>query len=210
MFNWVKRLAVALGNLLGKLPGGPLAVMVLGLFVGALFVVGFTSSLVYTSTEKFCSTTCHEMTDNVAMEYKDSVHDSNRTGVRAVCPDCHVPKSVIPLYFRKMGALHDLWSHLVSHEVGTREKFLAKRYQLAKRVWVYMKFNDSRECRGCHNADKMSPDRQSPEAQIRHAKGKKDGFTCIDCHYAISHNEPEGPGPQEIKVEKEWSWMSLI
>jgi cytochrome c-type protein NapC len=23
-------------------------------------------------------------------------------------------------------------------------------------------------------------------------------MTCIDCHFGIAHNEPEGPGPQEL------------
>jgi cytochrome c-type protein NapC len=25
-------------------------------------------------------------------EYKDTIHYSNRTGVRAICPDCHMPR----------------------------------------------------------------------------------------------------------------------
>ena len=208
--NLLKRMFAALGRVVGKVPGGPVVVLVLGLVVGGLFVIGFTETLIYTSTEKFCSTTCHEMTDNVAKEYQGSIHDTNRTGVRATCPDCHVPKSTIPLYFRKMGALHDLWGHLVTDSIDTREKFQAERYKLAKRVWVYMKFNDSRECRNCHTAAKMSSEKQTEKAQTRHAKAVKENLTCIDCHFAISHDEPEGPGPQEIKVEREWSWLSLL
>ena len=210
MISWLKRVFAATGRQVGRVPGGPVVVLGLGLAVGGLFVIGFTETLIYTSTEKFCSTTCHEMTNNVAVEYKDTIHDANRTGVRATCPDCHVPKSTIPLYFRKMGALHDLWGHFVTHSIDTREKFEAERYKLAKRVWVYMKFNDSRECRNCHNPEKMSPDRQSEKAQARHAKGVKENLTCIDCHFGIAHTEPEGPGPQEIKVEREWGWLSLI
>lgn len=206
----LKRMFAAFGRLVGKVPGGPVAVLGLGLVVGGLFVIGFTETLIYTSTEKFCSTTCHEMANNVAVEYKGSVHDTNRTGVRATCPDCHVPKSTIPLYFRKMGALHDLWGHWVTGSIDTKEKFEAERYKLAKRVWVYMKFNDSRECRNCHTAAKMSAERQSEKAQKRHEKAVKEKLTCIDCHFAISHNEPEGPGPQEIKVEREWNWLSLL
>jgi len=44
-----------------------------------------------TNNEQFCIS-CHEMKDNVYQEYKQTVHYSNRTGVRATCPDCHVPK----------------------------------------------------------------------------------------------------------------------
>ena len=210
MIAWIKRVFGALGRIVGKVPGGPVVVLGLGLVVGGLFIIGFTEFLIYTSTEKFCATACHEMTTNVAMEYKDSIHDANRTGVRATCPDCHVPKRAIPLYFKKMGAVNDLWGHFISHSIDTREKFKAERYKLAKRVWVYMKFNDSRECRSCHTVAKMSPDKQSEKAQARHEKAIKENLTCIDCHFGIAHEEPDGPGPQEIKLEREWSWLSLL
>ena len=40
----------------------------------------------------------------------------------------------------------------------------------------------------------MDPSLQSEKAQARHAKMKTEGKTCIDCHFGIAHNEPEGPG----------------
>jgi cytochrome c-type protein NapC len=87
--------------------------------------------------------------------------------------------------------------------IDTREKFLAHRYELAKKVWIRMKETDSLECRNCHHDDAMSADLQSERAKARHAKGKADGKTCIDCHFGIAHNEPEGgPGPQELKIGK--------
>lgn len=169
-------------------------------FVG-LSLIGTTT--IHTGTEEFCAVSCHEMAINSAMEYKDTVHDRNRTGVRATCADCHVPHSPVPLYIRKMGATHDLWGHAVTHSIDTREKFEAKRQQLAERVWIYMKENDSRECRHCHNEKKMDPEKQSEKARLRHEKGRKEGMTCIDCHFAISHHEPQGGlGPQELEVDK--------
>jgi len=178
-------------------------VLLAGFGVSIVVLLLTATTLVYTSTEEFCSTTCHEMTTNVAMEYKGTVHDKNRTGVRATCPDCHIPHSQIPLYIRKMGAVNDLWGHFISHSIDTREKFEAKRQRLAERVWIYMKENDSRECRGCHNAAKMDPERQSEKAQARHARAKKEKLTCVECHFAIAHNEPQGGvGPQELEVDK--------
>jgi cytochrome c-type protein NapC len=44
----------------------------------------------------------------------------------------------------------------------------------------------------------MSVDLQSAKAQVRHAKAKVDGKTCIECHFGIAHHEPEGPGPSEL------------
>ena len=180
------------------------AVVLLAGVVGGIAMLSLAgTTLVYTSSEQFCASNCHEMATNSAAEYKGTVHDKNRTGVRATCPDCHVPRAPIPLYVRKMGAINDLWGHYVTHSIDTREKFEAKRQVLAERVWTYMKGNDSRECRYCHNSAKMDEERQSEKAKARHAKAKREKMTCIDCHFAIAHHEPQGgPGPQELEVDK--------
>ena len=52
--------------------------------------IGGAAGLAWTNTEEFCIG-CHEMRDNVYAEYKGTIHDQNRTGVRAICADCHVP-----------------------------------------------------------------------------------------------------------------------
>ena len=68
-----------------------LGFLTLGGFVcGVLFWGAFNTALELTNTEKFC-TSCHEMHDNVYQELQQTVHFSNRSGVRASCPDCHVP-----------------------------------------------------------------------------------------------------------------------
>jgi cytochrome c-type protein NapC len=169
--------------------------------VGGLSLFGTT--MVYTSTEAFCATSCHEMANNSNMEYLGSSHDRNRTGVRATCVDCHVPHSPIPLYIAKMGALNDLWSHHVTRAVDTREKFEAQRPKMAQRVWTYMKGNDSRECRHCHTPANMDADRQSPISAARHERGRREKMTCVDCHFGLTHKVPVGgPGPQELEVDR--------
>jgi cytochrome c-type protein NapC len=177
---------------------GSLGVLVLGLVIGLLVFGSLGTFMVYANSEKFCSTACHEMEIHMAAEFKDSIHDKNRSGVRAACNDCHVPHDYIPNYLAKLGILNDVWGHFVTHSLDTKEKFEAKRYELAKRVWTDMKANDSRECRHCHTTGKMDPEKQTEKAQTRHAKGKKEGLTCIECHFGISHKEPDGPGPQEL------------
>lgn len=179
----------------------PLSVLLLGCGLTLLITTSASVAVWYTGTEEFCSNACHEM-GQLAKEYRESIHNKNRTGVRATCADCHLPKAVIPLYARKMGALGDLWGHFVTRSIDTPKKFEAKRYELARRVWEHMKSNDSRECRNCHNETSMEASLQSEKASLRHAKGKREGMTCIDCHFAISHREPEGPGPQELAEAK--------
>jgi cytochrome c-type protein NapC len=168
-------------------------------FAGVVLVVGGAAGLAWTSTEKFCIG-CHEMRNNVYAEYKDSIHDKNRSGVRAICPDCHVPREPVPLILRKMRATFELWGHLTG-VVDTKEKFEAHRSMLAQRVWKRMKQTDSLECRNCHKADSMSSDLQSEKAQARHAKARAEGTTCIECHFGIAHKEPDGPGPKELKFD---------
>ena len=167
--------------------------------VASVLVVGGAAGLAWTNTEEFCIG-CHEMRDNVYAEYKGTIHDTNRTGVRAICSDCHVPREPVALIKRKMRASLELWGHFVG-VVDTKEKFEKHRAELAQKVWRRMKETDSLECRNCHHADKMDSDKQSEKAKARHAKGRADGKTCIDCHFGIAHKEPDGPGPSELKFD---------
>ncbi len=152
--------------------------------------------LAYTSTESFCIS-CHEMSYTYA-EYKGTVHDTNRTGVRAICTDCHVPHEPGPLLLAKIKASRDLYYTYINPTIDTPEKFEARRAFLARRVWQVMAESDSHECRSCHRADKMNPEMQSARARARHAMAQKDGLTCIHCHFGIAHQEPDGPGPREL------------
>lgn len=171
------------------------------LLIAGLLMAGGAAGLAWTNTEKFCIS-CHEMRDNVYAEFKDTIHDKNRTGVRAICSDCHVPREPAALIARKVRATFELWGHFTG-VIDTKEKFEAHRYQLAKRVWIRMKETDSIECRNCHHDDAWNPELQSEKSKSRHAKGREEGKTCIDCHFGIAHNEPVGgPGPQELGISK--------
>lgn len=185
-----------------RYPGRGKAILVLALtgvglaIVAAVLVVGGAAGLAWTNTEKFCIG-CHEMRDNVYAEFKGTIHDTNRTGVRAVCSDCHVPREPGPLILRKINASWEVWGHLTG-VIDTKEKFEAHRTQLAHKVWKRMKETDSLECRNCHKRDSMDSEKQSERARSRHAKGVAEGKTCIDCHSGIAHKEPSGPGPSEL------------
>ena len=174
-----------------------LGVLVAGLVISGVLMAAGAAGLAWTNTEKFCIG-CHEMRDNPYAEFKGTIHDTNRSGVRAICSDCHVPREPVAMLKRKVAATFELWGKLTG-VINTKEKYDAHRYDMAKRVWRRMKTTDSLECRNCHKDDAMSAELQSERAQARHAKGKAEGLTCIDCHFGIAHGEPEGPGPQELK-----------
>ena len=75
--------------------------------VGIVFWGGFNWAMEATNQEAFCIS-CHEMKDNVFAEYRKTVHYSNRTGVRASCPDCHVPKEWGHKVVRRIQASNEL------------------------------------------------------------------------------------------------------
>jgi len=165
-------------------------VIVTGFAAGVIFWGGFNWSMEMTNNEEFCIT-CHEMEQNVFVEYRNTVHYSNRTGVRATCPDCHVPKEWIHKVVRKIYASNELYHHFLG-TVSTPEKFNAKRLKLATNVWRAMKATDSRECRNCHEFQSMDLSAQENRASTLHQKALAAGGTCIDCHRGVAHRLPEG------------------
>jgi len=157
--------------------------------LGIIFWGGFNTSMEVTNTETFCIS-CHEMRDNVYKEYKQTVHYKNRTGVRATCPDCHVPREWTYKVARKIAATNELF-HKVMGSIDTPEKFEAKRLELAEHVWKSMKDTDSRECRNCHANEYMKLNSQNKLSQRKHARAVREGITCIDCHRGIAHQLPK-------------------
>ena len=154
---------------------------------GIVFWGGFNTAMEATNELEFCIG-CHEMEENVYREYKPTIHYSNRTGVRATCSDCHVPKTWVHKMVRKVQASAELY-HKVLGTVNTPEKFEKHRLTMAKRVWNSMKETDSRECRNCHNLESMNPKFQQPRARKQHLNAFETGQTCIDCHKGIAHND---------------------
>jgi len=156
---------------------------------GIAFWGTFNWSMELTNSEDFCIS-CHEMRDNVYVEYKQSVHAINGSGVRATCPDCHVPKAWTSKVIRKIQASAEL-AHKMLGSIDTREKFLNKRLTLALRVWQTMESNDSLECRNCHQLTFMDTSQQNQNAKQAHKKSQQQQLTCINCHKGIAHQLPE-------------------
>ncbi len=168
-------------------------ILLLGFIGGVIFWGGFNTSLELTNTEEFCIS-CHSMHDNSYEEYKETIHYSNRSGVRATCPDCHVPKKWTDKIVRKIQASTDLWGRLIG-TVDTREKFINKRRYMAEREWKRMKANDSLACRNCHNFKYMDFSEQSRRSAKMHSTALASGDkTCIDCHKGIAHKLPDMKG----------------
>ena len=165
-----------------------LTLLVVGFFSGIVFWGGFNTAMEATNTLEFCIS-CHEMRDTVYQEYKKTIHYQNRTGVRAICSDCHVPKDWVHKVARKIQATKELYGKAMG-TIDTPEKFEKQRKVMAERVWAEMKANDSHECRNCHNFNSMDFSKQKEWSAPMHKTAMKEGQTCIDCHKGIAHKMP--------------------
>lgn len=167
-----------------------------GFIAGIIFWGGFNTAMEATNTEQFCIG-CHEMKANPYQELKPTIHYTNRSGVRAICSDCHVPHAWTDKIARKMEASKEVWGWIFG-TINTREKYENKRRELAEREWSRLKANDSLECRNCHEFESMDFTLQGPRAARMHAGalGGDDatGETCIDCHKGIAHELPDMSG----------------
>jgi cytochrome c-type protein NapC len=167
-----------------------LGLLLTGMVLGVLFWGGFNTAMEATNKLDFCIS-CHEMENTVYQEYKQTIHYTNRTGVRATCPDCHVPKDWGHKMMRKIQASQEVYGKIMG-TIDTKEKFEAKRLELARHEWARMKASDSRECRNCHGFEGMNAESQKPRAQKSHELARKNNETCIDCHKGIAHKKPQG------------------
>ncbi|WP_456376859.1 NapC/NirT family cytochrome c [Thiolapillus sp.] len=174
--------------------GLAVVIFIAGMVFAGLFNVGMSA----TNEMDFC-TSCHSMKINLE-EYKETVHYKSASGVRATCSDCHVPKAFVPKMVVKVIAAKDVYHEIVG-TIDTREKYEARRWQMASRVWAQMQANDSRECRSCHDWDAMDLAEQDRTARKRHGRARDEGKTCIDCHKGIAHEEPDEPEDVEISEQ---------
>ena len=170
-----------------------LGVLVTGGFIaGVLAWQGFNTAMEATNKEEFCLS-CHTMHDNLLPELQKTVHWNNRTGVRARCPDCHVPHDFTDKVARKMQASREVLGQLLG-TIDTREKFKEHRIVLAQREWKRFSANGSKECRACHDYKDMDFDKMRPASQVAMRKAAERNQSCVDCHKGVAHQLPEMKG----------------
>ncbi len=175
----------------GSISGKKMLLVTIAIFLfGVSFSALFGFALKSTNSTEFCIS-CHSMQWNYE-QLKETVHWQSGSGVHAGCADCHVPKEFWPKLRAKIIASKDVWHELIG-TIDTPEKYEARRWEMASRVWKQMKDTDSRECRNCHSFDHMDLSEQSRSARKKHDSATDNGDTCIDCHKGIAHEEPDEP-----------------
>jgi cytochrome c-type protein NapC len=165
-------------------------VAVVAFVVGIAGVMALAGAVSYTNTTEFC-VSCHSQQIPYD-EYRESLHYENASGVRAGCPDCHVPTDTGPKLLAKLRALMYVYHELIG-TIDTAEKFEKERWKMANRVWRKMEATDSRECRSCHRDHSMDLRAQDSTAMKKHRRAMKSGETCISCHKGIVHFLPDEP-----------------
>ncbi len=93
-----------------------MAVIAIGTAAGLMIFYGLTTlSFHYSSTNKFCSSQCHEMVEPYRQYLQSSHYDSGR-GVVADCADCHLPPGEVSKWYAKIrqGAKDTLMHFLTS------------------------------------------------------------------------------------------------
>jgi len=153
-----------------------------GLVLGAALTLVFNVALQVTSSNAFC-TSCHAQ--NAAIDWKQSSHYTNRSGLIVGCADCHEPRAFVPRLLRKAQSFNEIWHQLIG-TISTPEKYEAHRLELAQREWARLGKNGSQECRNCHQPDAMAV------AAIKdmHKAVLTGGQACTDCHKGVAHKAP--------------------
>ena len=159
----------------------------LGFIAGAIAWQQFNNVMDATSTEEFC-VSCHSM-ETTLEELKQTVHWSNNSGVRATCPDCHLPHDKTAKYARKMQASREVLAEL-SGKYNEEGSFEEHRAEMAEREWARFAANGSKECKNCHSYDRMNFEKMSKAAQKAMKPAAERNQSCVDCHKGIAHHLP--------------------
>lgn len=167
-----------------------LALVVLGLAMGAVATIGTQVMVAATGTDEFCGGACHSM-QWVAKEHKLSVHQVNRTGVQASCHDCHIPHQYPAiLWYKAKAGIKDAIGE-ARGVISTEEKFKKERLRMAKSVWAEYKETNSANCQQCHKLTAAIVAKQKPFVQPLHQQFLAGSATCIDCHKGVGHEAPD-------------------
>lgn len=167
-----------------------LALVIVGLVIGAGGVIATQVMVAATGTNEFCGGACHSM-QWVASEYRASGHYSNRTGVQAECHDCHIPHRYPELlWYKAKAGIKDVVGEMRG-VISTEDKFNRERKRMAESVWAEFKENNSANCRTCHVFTAEVIARQKDFVRPMHEQVLANAATCIDCHKGIAHKAPE-------------------
>jgi nitrate/TMAO reductase-like tetraheme cytochrome c subunit len=120
-------------------------------------------------------------------EYRESAHYDNDRDVRPGCVGCHDPHSVREIltwkfFYINDGTIGESPFHSISNSLRDIPAWENLRIELAQKVRGKMLAEDSAKCVNCHKTESKW------FAKVKR-HGKRDGKSCIQCHYNLVHKD---------------------
>ena len=159
----------------------PLLCIIVGAIVAAPLFLLSNHIMLMTSTPRFCSS-CHEI-EPAYRSWKDSTHCRNKSGVVALCKDCHLPplEDTISFYWAKTyHGTKDITLHLLG----------GKYDREAMKVLARQHIPNSR-CLRCHAGllDLNSRGARKAHMTCFWPKPGNRKRRCIECHENLVHTK---------------------
>jgi cytochrome c-type protein NapC len=163
-------------------------------FVGVTLTALTNRAVVWSSSDRFCGTTCHSMTWASAA-YHQSTHYINNVGVRASCGDCHIPydsghatsvEYVKLLLFKADRGFKDFW-YESRKSIATKEEWEKRRPALSESFESYLTHHNYITCRGCHSLSSFGGPNSHMKVVIHQGIVQADSYNCLECHTNIGH-----------------------
>ena len=169
-------------------------------FFGVALAALTNHAVRWSSSDKFCGTTCHSMTW-AAAAYHQSTHYVNNVGVRASCGECHIPydaghataaEYVKLLLFKADRGARDFW-YESRKSIATKEEWEKRRPELSAYFEKYLTQHNYVTCRGCHSLLSFGGPNSHMKLVIHQGMVKADSYSCLECHANIGHVYEQPP-----------------
>jgi cytochrome c-type protein NapC len=163
-------------------------------FLGVVLVALTNHAVNWSSSDKYCGTTCHSMTW-VAAAYHQRTHYINNVGVRASCGECHIPydsshatatEYVKLLLFKADRGAKDFW-YEANKSIATKEEWEKRRPVLTSSFESYLTKHSYVTCRGCRSLLSFGGPNSHMKLVIHQGMVKADSYDCLECHANIGH-----------------------
>jgi len=177
-----------------------IGLLLTGGIAGAVFILVLIEFDHATSSEAFC-TSCHSM-EIVAEPYRQSVHYSPTSGVRASCGDCHVSRGLISATWDHVLGTKDLLKQLFGADYDNPVVNLVHAPDAAFKAREWFRKTDSDTCLRCHVLDAIKGTRADT---LKVHQEEAEGKSCIDCHINLVHRKVPGK-----KVFKRDAWNRMV
>jgi cytochrome c-type protein NapC len=163
-------------------------------FLGVVLVALTNHAVNWSSSDRYCGTTCHSMIW-VTAAYHQSPHYVNSVGVRASCGECHIPydsghatatEYVKLLLFKADRGAKDFW-YEANKSIATKEEWEKRRPVLTSSFGSYLTKHNYVTCRGCHSLLSFGGPNSHMKLVIHQGMVKADSYNCLECHANIGH-----------------------